>query len=366
MVGLVARGTYKLLAFRRLIPVGVYRVGLFTGDEDDKEGEDHKHPQSVVDVCPVCKDVPLCLPINVLEKTSDDDEPASKKYQTRTATGSTLREGQQLAAMAVQWVRKSEGEAIAVSDTLGLDLEELKRAFSNTLNWTSSIIATPAKAEVMPRDGTQRRSEVVKMIQNGLHKGFPLNSLSLLTIFGGGAGMIQTLWLRLHSGECGWEPVPEAIQATLIAKYSGTTQQATDIHSESTPAVAKKRKCVEADNIHDEMDMREGKAGKVRKRALEVEVEKVKKGIAKEPCHGEHKPKKSRKSNPANRRTISKCLLTYSPLVHREDGTRGSGGSGGSNGKTAHSSSSMKPVSSPPIRTMTEGSNSDSSDDSDG
>ncbi|KAJ6472632.1 hypothetical protein C8R45DRAFT_936527 [Mycena sanguinolenta] len=106
--------------------------------------------------------------INVLEETSRDDEPASKKNQINTATSSALRERGRLEAMAAQWARKSEGEAIAASEALGLDLEEVKRAFSNTLNWMSSIIATPAKAAVMPRDGTQRRSEVVKMIQNGL------------------------------------------------------------------------------------------------------------------------------------------------------------------------------------------------------
>ncbi|KAJ6472634.1 hypothetical protein C8R45DRAFT_936529 [Mycena sanguinolenta] len=231
----------------------------------------------------------------------------------------------------------------------------------------------------------------------GLRKGSPLNSLSLLTIFGGektgnptvimnykdydknirgalgwqifgwlttspfkapskmgtgGAGTIQTLWRRLHSGECGWEPVPEAIRAMLIAKYSET---ATDINTESTMAVKEKRKRVEADNIHDETNIGEGKAGKRKKRAQEAEV----------PSCRESKPRKSKRSNAG---TISNPLLTYSRLVRREGGARRSGGSnggGGSNGKTTHSSSSTKPVSIPPIRTMTEGSNSDLSDDSD-
>ncbi|KAJ6458716.1 hypothetical protein C8R45DRAFT_1109830 [Mycena sanguinolenta] len=380
------------------------------GDEDDKEGEDRKHPQSVLDDCSqdflpcehaqsppsdiystdaMLPPLPPCYsdawmpapastntsspllpspnlapslschspPENILEETSHDNEPVSKK----AATGSALGEMQQLEAMAAQWAYRSEGEAIAASEVLGLDLEEVKSVFSNALNWACSIIATLAKAVVMPRDATQRRSEVVKMIQNRLcektgnpavvmsYKDYDKNIRGALgwQLFGWPTTSPFKAPSKMGMGGA------KAIRATLIAKYS---EQATDIDSDSTPAVRKKWKRVEADNIH-ETNMGEGKAGKRKKRVQDAEV---KKRIAEELPRRKRKPRKSKRSNPG---TVSNPLLTYSHLVCREDGA---GGSCGSNGKTGHSSSSMKPVSPPLIHTMMEGSNSDSSDDSEG
>ncbi|KAJ7192987.1 hypothetical protein GGX14DRAFT_577649 [Mycena pura] len=255
----------------------------------------------------------------------------------------------------------------------------------NYNNWACLNLQRP---ETMPKDATERRSEVVVMIEKDLRLktgnplvkmnyrhyerviqgdlglelvGWPDNvKLQAPSVMGtGGAGAIVTLWQRLKSGDCRFEKIPAARQAEIRAKYSGKRrkgkgkeqEEAEEAETEPEPEQERKRKRKKPEgDTMEELDDEEseGEAAQKAKKAKEAKrAKKGEKGAAAGPVKKKKKviavvPKKKA----FNKRRAANISPEYvddsNPDSKQSSGDDGSSGSGGSDGEEDTDSPSIE------------------------
>ncbi|KAJ7307845.1 hypothetical protein DFH08DRAFT_975235 [Mycena albidolilacea] len=271
-------------------------------------------------------------------------------------------------------------------------------------NWTNlgaqGITAAAAtSSDTMPADLTVRRSEVAKMIEGDLRNktnnpnvkmnykdyerviqgglgwtlvGWPEGATFAApsNFKAGGAGHIVTLWQRLKSGACRFDPTDPALRAEILARTSGKRSRRakgstakpksaaeepdaaeTDADTNPEPAVGKKRKRQEEDKgeVQEDGSGKKSAGGKKAKQAegkgKEKEKTKEKKQKGKEDSGGkkrkrgadgeqEEPPKKKKKSKPFAHSTSHRSAEFVATDDDEPEGSTASGNAvaGGSSG----------------------------------